>query len=236
MLSADPATLAAFEAQNPDAAGIMQRTAVSATFYREAVYDQEASEGFADIKFDPVTGREIKVKVPGQGRPIYKEEIFVEIGVAGSTAELRRRPLRELDKLRFAKEWEAFEKKEAAPRIGTPLDELPFLTKAQRLEFQAYGCKTAEQLAAMSDVNGQKFMGFQQLRRRVQDYLAAAAGAAPMLEMRKELEERDAKLAELQAQIAELAKDRVAPPKRRGWPKGKPRKTKAPEAEAPPSE
>ncbi len=236
MLTADPATLAAFEAQNPDAAGIMQRTAVSATFYKEAVYDKEASEGYTNIEFDRVTGREIKVKVPGQGRPIYKEEVFVEIGIAGSTTEQRRRPIRENDKLRFAREWEAFEKKEAAPRIGTPLDELPFLTKAQRLEFQAYGCQTAEQLAAMSDVNGQKFMGFQQLRRRVQDYLAAAAGAAPMLEMRKELESRDAELAEMRAQIAELAKQRAEPPKRRGWPKGKPRKAKALEVEAPSAE
>ncbi len=70
----------------------------------------------------------------------------------------------------------------------------------------------------------------------MQDYLAAAAGAAPMLEMRKELEQRDARLAELQAQITELAKGRAEPPKRRGWPKGKPRKAKAPEVEAPQAE
>ena len=212
---------------------IFRRDAVAARFFKKAEYDKEASEGHTEIQFHPVTGMSMQVRHPGAGRPIYKETVFVEIGIPGSTIQQVCRPLRANDKMRFRPEWEAFEKNETEPRLGTPLSEIPFLTEVQRMEFIGSGCKTAEQLAAMSDGNGQKFMGFQQLRRRVQDYLKVAAGEAPVNEMRKELEQRDAQLAEMQKQIATLQAGAPAPAKRRGWPKGKPRKPA--QAEAPPA-
>jgi hypothetical protein len=208
---------------------IFKRDAISARFFKKAEYDKDASEGYKSVEYHPVTGREMQVRVPGAGRPVYKETVFVELGISGSTSELRCRPVRDSDKLRFAREWEAFERNETAPRLGTPLSEIPFLTEVQRMEFGHSGCKTAEQLAAMSDSNGQAFMGFQQLRRRVQDYLQAASDAAPMLQMRSELEQRDAVIADLKQRV--LAMEGHAPPKKRGRPP-----KKAPEAEAPVAE
>ncbi|HEX9572462.1 MAG TPA: hypothetical protein VF994_00110 [Myxococcales bacterium] len=194
-----------FAIDQQERSNIFQRDAISARFFKKAVYDKDASEGFLDIEWDPERRRDVRVRKPGAGRPIYREEIFITLGIPGDTAEQRSRPMREADKFRFKPEWEAFEKGETAPALGTPLDELPFLGMVQREEFKHMGVKTAEQLAAMSDVNGQKFMGFQQLRRRVQDYLAAAAGEAPLNDMRKELESRDAQIAAMQKQLEELS-------------------------------
>ena len=186
--------------------GILDRTAISARFVKKAVYDKDASEGFVDIQWDAERRRDVRVRVPGAGRPVYKEEIFTELGIPGNTLEMRCRPLRESDKQRFAPEWAAFEKGEAAPSIGTPLEEIPFLTSVQRAEFRHLGIKTAEQFAAISDGDGAKVtMGFQQIRQRVRDFLAVAAGEAPVNAMRAELESRDAEIADLKKQFAELS-------------------------------
>lgn len=128
------------------------------------------------------------------GRPIFREEEFVEIRVPGDLAEIRCRPVRANDKVEWAQQYAAFRARQEQPTDGTPLAQIPFLTRAQVMEFQAIGIKTAEQVRDMPDVHASKFMGMHGLRRRIGDFLAAAAGAAPAEKLRAELEARDAKI------------------------------------------
>lgn len=183
-----------------------QFNALIVEFYMDAVRDDRKSDGWVEEHFDYGTQQLKQIRHQGAGRDIYKDAEFIEIRIPMNLKEVRRRQVRESDKRRWPVQYAAFKAGLASPLIGTPVDKLPFLTKAQVLEFQAMGLRTAENVRDISDSDGQKLMGFQQLRRRVADFLAAAEGNAPLASMRSELESRDAEIAELKKQMAEFVK------------------------------
>jgi hypothetical protein len=140
------------------------------------------------------------------GRPIYRDAEFIKIIIPGSRDTVEREVC-DFDKRRFPKQWLAF--KAGGDQVGasgTPLSAWPLVTRAQVEEFAHFGVKTVEQLAGMSDSNLQGFMGGQQLRQRAKDFMEAAAGAAPLVAVRAELEKRDAEVASLRAMIEEQGK------------------------------
>ena len=141
-----------------------------------------------------------------QGRPVFKEVEYVTIRVAGDKDNDIIRAVRPQDTQMWPTQYAAFKAGLTQPVTGTPLDQLPFLTKAQVLEFAAVGVKTAEQLSEMSDASAQKFMGSHAIRRRVKDFLDAAAGAAPAIALRGELEKRDNEISVLKNALAEQGK------------------------------
>lgn len=148
-----------------------------AQFFMEAVQDQVASEQ--------------------SGRPIFREAEFVRIIVPGDALNIVVREVRDIDKEAYAEQYRAFKANQEQPVEGTPLDKLPFLTKARVLEFQAMGLKTAEHVRDMSDAVAQKFMDAHGLRKRITDFLLAAADVAPVEKLNAELAERDEKIATL---------------------------------------
>jgi hypothetical protein len=75
-------------------------------------------------------------------------------------------------------------------------------------EFAFFNVRTVENLAEMNDGVLQKFMGGQALRQRARDFLAAAKDAAPLSQLRAELEKRDAEIEALKASVAEIAKNK----------------------------
>jgi hypothetical protein len=141
-----------------------------------------------------------------QGRPIYVEKEYIFIQVPGDKDNTVHRPIRSGDKQKYARQYEAFKAGLEAPLTGTPLDKLPFMTKAQVMEFNSVGLKTAEQVRDMSDVLGQKFMAIHSIKKRIADFLEAAAGNAPNEQLQAELKKRDDTIAMLQQTIDELAK------------------------------
>jgi len=173
------------------------------------VLDEKRTNGWIEQNYDPTTGLPGPIRRhPGEGGTFFKNEICVEIRAPGEKDFIVRRQLRPSDKYRFPIQWKAFEDSEkgmAPGQDGTPLDLLPFLTKAQVMEFQAVGITTAEHLADTSDVNGQKFMDFQRVRRRAQDFVEAAKGNAPILAIRAENDDLRSQLVAMQKQIKELA-------------------------------
>ena len=140
------------------------------------------------------------------GRPVYEEQEFITIYIPGDKDNVIFRPIRNVDKVRFAAQYRAFRDNKSQPDVGTPLSSLPFMSKSQVLELEYFGCKTAEQLVGMSDVNGQKVIGWSQLKKRVQTFLDAAAGAAPALKLQSELEKRDADIDTLRKQLEAQSK------------------------------
>lgn len=170
-----------------DAPGMgMQPRGLSAEFHIEAEQDMAESEK--------------------QGRPVFKEMEYITIRIPGDKDNDVIRAVRDIDKQTWPTQYAAFKAGLAQPLSGTPLAQLPFLTKAQVLEFAAVGVRTAEQLVEMSDVAAQKFMGVQGVKRRVKDFLDAAAGAAPITAMRGELEQRDNEIAVLKNALTEQGK------------------------------
>jgi hypothetical protein len=146
-----------------------------------------------------------------EGRPIFDDVPHIRIHVPGDKTSVTERPVTEEDKLRFASRWERFQKNMEQSPEGTPIDQWPQLTISQVHEFKAVGIVTVEQLAALSDINAQKFMGGNELRRRAQTFLAVAkdtAEAQRLAVANEELEARlkaqDAMLVKMSAQIEAL--------------------------------
>lgn len=140
-----------------------------------------------------------------EGRPIFKDTVYIMIIVPGDKDSIVHRPAYEMDFARFPKQYAAFKNKSESSVIGTPLKLVPWLSASQIKELDYFNVRTVEQLADVTDNLAAKFHGLQSLKQKAKDFLAAARDAAPMLEMRSQLEQRDTQIQAMQRQLAELA-------------------------------
>jgi len=67
-----------------------------------------------------------------------------------------------------------------------------------------FNCYTVEQLANMPDSNIAKFHGVQKLKQNAKDFLQAAKDAAPLIQMRSEMDQKDSQISALNEQIKAL--------------------------------
>ena len=179
---------------------------------------QADNEGFSDIAFQgqEAPGDErLLVKFyfkprqnPGKskeaGRPIFEEREYISIMVPGNKDSIIERPVSDIERKRFPRHYHAFQQnKEQAPD-GTPLSDWPGITRSQVEELKFAHVHTVEQLAEVSDVNAQSFMGIQKLKARAKLFIEAAEDNAITERLASELEERDATIAALQSQMGEM--------------------------------
>lgn len=146
------------------------------------------------------------------GRPIYSDVVMTKIRIPGNETLVIDRPMEPHDKIRFPRQWAFYQNKthDDAGMVGTPISELPGLSKAVVENLRIAGFRTIEQGAAASDGALQGLhmaagMAPQAFRLRCQQYLNAAADNAPMTQMAAELEKRDIEVAALQAQVKAMA-------------------------------
>lgn len=148
------------------------------------------------------------------GRDIYKDVEYVWIRFAGDRTKEIRRPVdiegrngHAPDPERWPKAWMAFKNSQAQVHEGTPLEQFPVMGTSTVLNFKGYNIHTVEQLAAVADnVLHNLGTGAMELRQKARDWLKAAADTAVVTQMRDELAKRDADIAALKAQIADLGK------------------------------
>ena len=107
----------------------------------------------------------------------------------------------ECDVHRFFDEYVAFKAGQDLHETGTDLKSWPGIDSATAEDLAYFKVHTVEQLAAMNDSNAGQFHS---ARQRARDYLAEAKKSAASVDVRAELESRDAQLRSLQAQLAEL--------------------------------
>lgn len=107
------------------------------------------------------------------GRAIYKQTPFISIIFPGDKTKRTYRPASEDDKRRFAMQWAAFEKGNAAVAVGTPVTEWNYLSKSQALELKYMGFWTVELLANASDTAISSLIGGHALRTQAQTFLSA---------------------------------------------------------------
>lgn len=183
-------------------------------FYRKMLLDEEKTHGWTEFKRNPESGIEFPIKHAAAGKNVYSDADWIEVRIPGNKDEIRDRPVRlPQDKLAFPKQWEAYQQGLSAPASGTPLTLIPGYSGPQLHDYASYGVKTAEQLVAVSDSDGQSFMDFNRAKKRAQEYLDRQAGAAPTEHLHAELEKRDKQLEDqgalikqMQEQLAVLAK------------------------------
>lgn len=178
-----------------------------ARFYKESVPDEAATKGWWETKYKEDSGEPYQCFHRGAGIDKYREAIFVEIRVPGSTSEIRCREMRPTDQHRFAAAWDRFQKEQAGIAVGeagTPLELLVGAGKAQLAELRGIGIFTLENLRDCSDSNGQKIMEFNKLRAKATALLAAQEGNAPIVKLTSQIGEQDKEIAALKAMVESL--------------------------------
>lgn len=171
-----------------------------------AVFSMEPVELAEDTKIERNKADPARYPDSIIGRPFYEDQEFITIYIPGDRNNVIFRPVRGVDRVQYADQYRAFKANKEQSVSGTPLEKLPFLSKSQCLELAYFGIKTAEQLVATADVNGQKIIGWAALKQRVQSFLDAAAGAAPAAKLQSELEKRDNEIASLKNMLDEQRK------------------------------
>jgi hypothetical protein len=164
------------------------------------------------------------------GRDIYKEFVFVHICVAGDTLTEIDTYVLNAHKLRFPIQWAQYQNRVGADDeevVGTPVSEWPIVSKSQAEELRALKFKTVESVAGASDAQLQRMgmaagMSPYAFRDKAKAFLNLATNAAETdkreqeinalkeelakkeLETAKMKAETDAKLAQMQDQMAAI--------------------------------
>lgn len=167
------------------------------------------------------------------GRKVYDTVPWCEWRVPGESDTnggpvhllAREGPKRD-PRVRFPEAWAMFERNNASEGlVGTPVKFVAWLERGDVENLAQAGIKTLEQLASVTDANLGSIPGGLKLRQKARDFIKAAADSAPMERMSEELAKRDAIIADLKAQMAEVlrATGGAVKVRRRPGPKPKPR-------------
>lgn len=142
------------------------------------------------------------------GVPRFDDVEFVEILIPGDRNSVAVQVVREEHRQRWPAAYAAFKANSEAPTDGTPLTELPGMTRSQAEELAFQHVRTIEVLASLSDDQASKAvsMGGFALRDRAKRYLDSTAGDAAAEKLAAENREKDAKIEALEAQMADLVK------------------------------
>lgn len=148
--------------------------------------------------------RKNEEKSVSMGRPIYDDTLYIRIQVPGDKESIVVRPARTMDKNRFRAQFERYQKGEEQVVDGTPLSEWPSINRSMVEELKHFGVYTVEQLVDMPDNQAQNFAGIQNLKNMARNFLERADGIAVDVKLEKALEDKNAQMEAMQAQIAEM--------------------------------
>lgn len=145
-----------------------------------------------------------EAKTQEAGRPIYDEEDQITTRIPGDRFFSSVEKVRDSHKRRFPTQWAAYSNGQAQSQSGTPLEVWPQMTVSMVATLKASGVSTVEQLAEMTDGNGQAIMGFHDLKRKAVAFLEAAKGEAANNKLAAELSKRDEEIEALKLQMTQL--------------------------------
>lgn len=161
--------------------------------------------------------RQSITKSKEMGRPIFEETTYIQIMTPGNKDHIVIRPATERDKQRFAEHYRKFTAREDQEAVeGTILEEWAAVSRSQVNELKHLNIRTVEQLANVSDSNGQGIMGVQVLKEKAIKWLSQAEKNATA--------EKMAALEEKYQSLLERVEGEEAPKKR-----GRPKKETTPE-------
>lgn len=155
-----------------------------------------------------------------QGRPIYDDMEVCRIRMSGDRLQSPvfpahaeapgqvERPDGTAETVTYAQKYNRqyldFKAGKAQTQAGTPIDELPFLTRAKRMELKALHIYTAEALAAL---DGQPLkslgQGGREWKNQAQAYLDNASGSANVTKLASDAEFYKSEVERLTAELAQ---------------------------------
>lgn len=141
-----------------------------------------------------------------EGRPVYKDVDYVGITNPGSRDEIvlvASKKAATDEYIAWAyKKWKATQEQVVD---GTPVETVPFLSKAVVMELKAINIHTLEHLASAPEPALQRMMGLRDLKKKAEAFIAAAKDTAVVSKMQHELSQRDAEIASLKASMAQMS-------------------------------
>lgn len=206
---------------------------MNAEFYTEAVYQEFSSKG-GELITGTIKMPNVQI-VPGAGRPLYKEKVFIRIERPGAKSNLVKEvPMDEDGKPipgdgsypsfpeRFPRQWQQFCNKQEQTASGTPLEQWPPLTKSQVLELKGAKIFSVEQLGSLPDsfLQNLGMMDARRLRDNAKAFMEGATDGAALTQALSTIEQQRVDIEALKAQFAQLAEERSE--QKRG--PGRPRK------------
>lgn len=149
-------------------------------------------------------------KTAAQGRPIFEDQLWVEIRVPGNQLLTIETPALEEHKRRFPRQWAYFQQTHSSDgqNIGTPLAQWPILRPSQIEELRALKFFTVENVAFASDeqighigmIAGMAPLSF---RERAKLYLEGAKQHSQAAHLVEEVKARDEQIAQLKQKQAD---------------------------------
>lgn len=85
------------------------------------------------------------------GRPVYRDVTMVRIAQPGDKNLVVERKARDADKVRFSRQWSAFERSEEMAADGWPLEHWTLLDRSKARELKYFNIMTVEHLAGLTD-------------------------------------------------------------------------------------
>jgi hypothetical protein len=147
-----------------------------------------------------------KTETSLQGRPIYKDREYVEIQAAGNQNNIVIRPASDMDRNRFRGAYQAFKEFGEDHLVGTPLKEVPWLTRSQVEELAYWRIRTLEQLAGVNDDVVLKVPGLGDLRKRAIFTVEKVASDAPVAALQTENDQMKLQIQSMQQALTEQTK------------------------------
>lgn len=138
-----------------------------------------------------------------EGRPIFRDREYVEIRAPGNANNVVQRPVTDMDKERFRHAYRAFRDGATEQDFGTPLTEVPWITRSQVEELAYLKVRTLEQLVNVGDDVCTRIPGLYQLKQKANVAIEKAEKNAPFIKMQAENEELKGQLAELKKAVEE---------------------------------
>jgi len=147
-----------------------------------------------------------KARSEKEGRPCFDDVEMVEILIPGDRNSVAVQMVADRHRQRWPRHYNAWKQNQDAPESGTPIDQLPGMTKAQIEELKFFHVKTIEALGELSDSMLTKVtaMGGNALREKAQRWLAATAGEVVSEKLAAENRELRANMDLMQTQMADM--------------------------------
>lgn len=152
------------------------------------------------------------------GHPVHEDYEYINISFAGDHTKIIDRKVTPEDKMRFDKQYGAWKANAKEAMIGTPLQELPFLTAAAIADLNYHKVHNVETLADLPDSAVQNIgMGAQGWKNKAKEFLTVTkVGSdkkklvAENLTLKTDIEALKKQVADLASLIEKPQKNRAA--------------------------
>lgn len=151
---------------------------------------------FVEFHWQPV---HMGFKSQTEGRPIYEKQIYCRIVCPGLPQRIVDRLATEEDKMRFPRQWEVFNSGNEKAAVGTPVEKCPLFDVDTVEMLKHLKIYSMEQLAALSDQQGQGLgPQWRTMKDQAAAYLKAATDSAVVTKQAAEIAELKARLEALE--------------------------------------